>query len=115
MKKLLLAICLLMFASSAFADPTVHSSTLAWTQSTSSGITANCVYRSAVNNTSYSQIFCSTAPITSYVDLTVVGGTQYFYKVTAKAGTQESGYSNEVSGTVPLSPAAPTGLNDVVQ
>jgi hypothetical protein len=57
----------------------------------------------------------TTAPTTTYVDTTGVGGTTYYYVVTAtnpQATPTESTASNEVSATfLPLpAMAAPTGL-----
>jgi fibronectin type 3 domain-containing protein len=89
--------------------PTAPSVQLTWTQGTpSASITANCVYRGTVAGTyALPAIYCSTTPITTYTDITVTRGTTYHYAVTAKAGTTESGYSNDASATVPTAPGAP--------
>ena len=92
--------------------PTTASVALSWTQSTSAGVTANCVYRGSVAGT-YAKpaLFCSTAPITSYVDTSVARGSTWHYSVTAQAGALEGSYSNDVTAAVPLAPAAPTVNN----
>jgi hypothetical protein len=89
--------------------PTPPSVTLNWTQSTGPGtITANCVYRGSVVGTyTLPAIFCSTAPVTTYTDLTVTRGTTYHYAVTAKAGATEGGYSNDATAAIPVAPAPP--------
>lgn len=105
----------LLLCIAAFAAPTVHQVGLSWSQSTSSGLTGNCVYRGAVSGGPYTQLSCSSAPVTTYTDTSVVGGQTYYYVVTAVSGTQESGYSNEFKAVIPLSPSAPTGLTGTVQ
>lgn len=96
------------FTCTAQNGPTQPTVALTWTQSTSTGVTANCVYRgSAAGTYILPAIFCSTAPITSYIDSTVVASTTYHYAVTAKVGSTESGYSNDVTAAVPASPNAP--------
>lgn len=105
----------LLLCAFALAAPTIHQVTLNWTQSTGSGLTANCVYRSQTAGGPYSQISCSSSPQVSYVDTSVVGGQTYFYVITAVAGTQESAFSNEVKAVIPQSPTPPTGLTDTVQ
>lgn len=106
---------LLLVSVAAFALPTVHQVGLSWTQSTSTGLTGNCVYRGAVSGGPYTQLFCSSSPATTYTDASVVGGQTYYYVVTAVSGSQESGYSNEFKAVIPLSPNAPTGLTGTVQ
>lgn len=98
-----------------WANPTVHQASLTWTQSTGTGLTSNCIYRSQVSGGPYTQLTCTASPATSYVDLSVVGGQTYYYVVTAVAGTQESAFSNEVKAVIPQSPPAPSGLTAVAQ
>ncbi len=82
--------------------PTTPSVALTWTQSTSTGVTANCIYRGTVAGTyTLPALYCSTAPITSYTDTTVVRGSAYHYAVTAQVGTEESAYSNDAAAAVP--------------
>lgn len=108
-------ITVLLLTLTAFAAPTQHQAALAWTQSSSAGLTSNCVYRSQTSGGPYTQLFCSTAPITNYTDLTVAGGQTYFYVVTALVGSEESPFSNEAKAVIPLSPSAPSGLSAVAQ
>ena len=90
--------------------PTQPSVQLSWTQSTSSGVTANCIYRGATAGTyTLPALFCSASPITTYVDNTVVRGQTYHYAVTAQAGAIESAYSNDATAAIPTAPAPPTG------
>jgi fibronectin type 3 domain-containing protein len=103
-----------MFASSFACSqngPTAASVVLTWNQSTTAGVTANCVYRGTSSGQyKIPALFCSTAPITSYTDLSVQRGTTYFYAVTAQVGPTESGYSNEVSAMpIPVNPPSGNG------
>jgi len=118
MKRLILAIVVTLFCcaySCGQNGPTVPSVTLQWTQSTTTGITANCVYRSTGSGTTPAPpaIFCSTAPITSYVDTTVTVGTVYVYAVTAQASGAESAYSTPV--TTAAIPANPNPVTNVTE
>lgn len=109
--KTLLIVLALSFAAVAQNGPTQPSVALSWTQSNSSGVTGNCVYRGVLAGTyTLPALFCSTTPITSYTDTTIVRGTTYHFAVTAKIGASESGYSNDI---LVVSPAinAPSGLN----
>jgi hypothetical protein len=91
--------------------PTAPSVILTWVQSTTPGVTANCVYRGTVTGVyTMPALFCSTTATTTYTDLSVTRGTTYFYAVTAQVGKSESGYSNEVKAPVPVL-APPTGTN----
>lgn len=103
----------LAFSCNAQNGPTQPSVTLTWTQSTGSTnpISKNCVYRGTATGVySLPALFCSTSPVTTYKDTTVVRGTQYFYVVTAQDTTgAESGYSNEVGAKSPVI-NSPTGL-----
>lgn len=98
-----LAVLLLLSLNSTCQNgPTPPSVQLSWTQSTSSGVTANCVYRGAAAGVYVlPALFCSTAPTVSYTDLTVTRGSTYHYAVTAQIGAQESGYSNDVTAIIP--------------
>jgi fibronectin type 3 domain-containing protein len=133
MKKLaLLCVFLLALAMAAFAQrsapPAKHvlkarvlmtqtgaSVALAWTQSSSSGITSNNVYRSTVSGGPYAEIYSSPNLITAYTDSTVSYTTTYYYVVTVVCATcspAESGYSNQAEAAVTAQgqPAAPSGL-----
>jgi fibronectin type 3 domain-containing protein len=109
------SIIILLLCAFALAAPTQHQSALTWAQSTGTGLTGNCVYRSQVSGGPYTQISCSSSPITTYTDLTVQGGKTYFYVVTAVAGTQESAFSNETKAVIPQDVPPPSGLTSVAQ
>jgi len=99
----------MIFSCQAQNGPTQPSVLLTWQQSTSAGITANCVYRGTTAGVyTLPAIFCSTAPITSYKDTTVQRGQTYQYAVTAKASATEGPYSNNVQAVIPQAPTAPT-------
>lgn len=101
----------LMYSCHAQNGPTSPSVQLNWTQSTTPGVTANCVYRGTATKVyTMPALFCSTAPIVSYTDNSVVRGTTYFYAVTAQAGKIESQFSNEATAPVLLvNPPSGTG------
>jgi hypothetical protein len=89
--------------------PTQPTVVLTWTQSTTAGITGNCVYRGTVSGT-YSLPGICFKPGTTYTDTTPTPGTTYYYAVTAQAGAAESAYSVPAQVAVPANPNAPTGL-----
>jgi hypothetical protein len=115
MKQILQSIALGLFvmATTSFScgqqGPTQPEVVLTWTQSTTPGITKNCVYRGAVSGTYTLPGVCIPAGVT-YTDTTPSAGTTYFYAVTAQVGTTESAYSIPVQVVVPASPNAPTGV-----
>lgn len=94
--------------------PTAPTVVLNWTQSTTSGVTGNCVYRGTVTKVyTMPALFCSTAPSVTYTDTTVTRGTTYFYVVTAQLNKIESGYSNEATAPVILvSPPSGNGSTE---
>jgi len=90
--------------------PTMPSVVLTWTQSSSTGVTKNCIYRGTVAGTYGTAISC--IPVgTTYTDSGPVAGTTYFYAVTAQVGSAESAYSLPAQVVVPANPNAPTNLN----
>jgi fibronectin type 3 domain-containing protein len=90
--------------------------TLTWTQSTSTGLTGNNVYRGTVSGGPYTLLTATPLPAsTTYLDTTVVSSTTYYYVVTALAGTVESGYSNQATAAVPAHPNSPTGVGALAQ
>jgi len=75
--------------------------TLNWNPSTSV-VSGYNVYRGTVSGGPYSLLNSSLDSGTSYVDLSVVSGSQYFYVTTAvDASGAESTFSNEASATIP--------------
>lgn len=109
---LLIAAVVCAFHAVAANAQTSHTVTLNWTQSISSGLTANKVYRSTTSGSQGAAIFTSASPVTTYIDSgPLTNGTTYYYCVTAFAGTNnESPCSNQASGAIPTAPAAPTAL-----
>ncbi|HVJ05724.1 MAG TPA: alkaline phosphatase family protein [Candidatus Saccharimonadales bacterium] len=81
---------------------TVHSVTLTWTASSSSGVSGYNVYRSTTSGISYAKLTSSQVTGTSYTDANVSAGATYYYVVTAVgASGAESGYSSQVSAIIP--------------
>jgi hypothetical protein len=77
-----------------------HSVALSW--NASSGAVGYNIYRSGVSGGPYTIMNASLSTSTSYTDTTVSSGTTYYYVVTAVANdSSESGYSNQVTATVP--------------
>jgi hypothetical protein len=56
------------------------------------------------------KFYATGQPSVNYVDTNVVGGTKYWYYVTAVLNGDESAGSNEVSATIPNNPPPPSGL-----
>ncbi len=78
-----------------------HSVTLAWTPSASSYGGFN-VYRSSVSGGPYTKVDSSVIPTPSYIDSTVLAGQTYYYVATElDSSGNESGYSSEVSASIP--------------
>ena len=72
-----------------------------WTASTSSVAGYN-VYRSAVSGGPYAIVNSALITTTQFTDPTVQAGGTYYYVVTSVDSTGvNSGYSNEVSATIP--------------
>jgi len=75
--------------------------TLTWSPSTSV-VSGYHVYRGTVSGGPYSLLNSTLDAGTSYIDLSVVSGSQYFYVTTAvDASGTESAFSNEASATIP--------------
>ena len=108
MNSLIAGVFLLFGSCVAQNGPTAPSVTFGWTQSVTPGVTSNCVYRSLVSGGPYANIFCSTAPITSYKDQTTAHGATYYYVVTARINQTEGAYSADLQAIEPVAPAAPT-------
>jgi hypothetical protein len=78
-----------------------HSVTLRWADSSSSVVGYNA-YRSTVSGGPYTKLPGSPTTETSFEDLNVQAGDTYYYVVTALASNgSESGYSAQVSATIP--------------
>jgi hypothetical protein len=90
-------------AAQAVAPPTSLKATaakrkvmLSWTQSVSTGITQNRIYRSTSSGGPYAAIALIGAN-TGYTDTQVTGGITYYYAVTSLRGPDESALSTAVS------------------
>jgi chitinase len=99
----------LMYSCHAQNGPSQPSVVLTWTQSTTAGVTKNCVYRGTASGTYVLPGTCIPVA-TTYTDTTPTAGTTYYYAVTAQVSGVESAYSTPVQVAVPANPAAPTGL-----
>jgi fibronectin type 3 domain-containing protein len=75
-----------------------HAGILTWNASTST-VTGYNVYRGTKSGGPYTLL--ATVNSLTFTDTTVIPGTTDFWVVTALDNTQESVYSNEVSGTIP--------------
>jgi len=98
-----------LYSCVAQNGPTQPSVTISFTQSTTPGVTANCLYRSTTS-TPVLPGTCSKVPVTSLTDDTAVAGTNYNYWVTAQVLGAESAYSSPLAVSVPTNPNAPTNL-----
>jgi len=78
----------------------VHSATLNWTASVTSGVTGYNVYRGTVLGT-YAQINPSLVTSDTYTDTQVAVGATYYYVVTAVSPTGQSGYSSPATANIP--------------
>ena len=116
-RTLLIMLTFALFATlgTAAQAQSSHSATLNWTQSTSTGVTANGVYRSTTSGSGYALIYTSLSPMVTYTDSAVVAGTTYYYVVTAFVGSEESAYSSQVTATIPSNPNPPTGITVVAK
>lgn len=92
--------------ANAITGGSTHQVALSWNDTTS-GVTFN-VYRGIAQGNE--TLYATGQSATTYVDSSVVGGTTYWYYVTAVLSGDESAGSNEVSAVVPNNPPAPAGL-----
>lgn len=74
---------------------------LTWRQSATRMVTGNNLYRSTLSGGPYTLLHSFSSPATSFSDATAARGQAYFYVITAVAGSQESGYSNQAATVVP--------------
>lgn len=77
--------------------PTTHGNDLAWTASSTYGVTYN-LYRGLVMGGPYTKIQTGLTGLT-YHDSGLTPGTPYYYVVTSVNGVGESAYSDEAEGT----------------
>jgi Abnormal spindle-like microcephaly-assoc'd, ASPM-SPD-2-Hydin len=104
------------FASTASNTPTagsltgtgaaapVHSVSLKWTASTTTGVTSYNVYRAIYSGSScgsYTNVGSSPSSTTAYTDNVVADGTTYCYATTAVDPSGESAYSNIIQAMIP--------------
>lgn len=71
------------------------------------------VYRSQGNNSSYQLLTTLNFNATSYVDLSVVGNTLYYYKVKARSPDNQSNFSNEISVTSGNTPPVLAAIENI--
>jgi len=92
---------LVVALSGAGALPVSYTVSLNWTPGSSTYSGFN-VYRGTISGGPYTRVDSSMIPTTSYTDAGVASGQTYFYVATEldSIGT-ESGYSSEVSATIP--------------
>lgn len=82
--------------------PAVHSVSVTWNASTTSGLAGYNVYRGTVSGGPYSRITSTPTTALQFTDNAVTAGQTYFYVVTAVSGSGvESVTSNEMKVTVP--------------
>ncbi|MGM0474624.1 MAG: fibronectin type III domain-containing protein [Bacteroidota bacterium] len=87
-----------------------HSTHLTWMDNSESE-TGFRIERSGNSGTGFSEIHITSPDATSYTDDALTDGTEYFYRIRATDGDNNSGYSNETSATTTL--AAPTELSAI--
>jgi hypothetical protein len=81
----------------------VHTVSLLWTASTTTGVTSYNVYRAVFGSScgSYSNVGSTPSSTTAYTDSVVADGTTYCYATTAVDPSGESGYSNISKAVIP--------------
>jgi hypothetical protein len=90
--------------SGSGAAAPVHSVSLTWKASSSSGVTSYNIYRAVYTANScgsYSNIGSTPASTTAYTDSVVADGTTYCYATASIDPSGESGYSNIVQAAIP--------------
>ncbi len=93
------------------ATPGVNKVELTWHPPSMSGgspIIGYNLYRGT--SSGGESLLATLGNVTSYTDSPVLGGTTYYYVVTARNYAGESLYSNEATATPPSSPTAPRNL-----
>jgi cellulose 1,4-beta-cellobiosidase len=123
LRKLPLALLILILLAAPSWSQTQHSITLTWTANAGD---VNFVVQRAVSASgpwttlaTLTPVAPATVAVTTYVDTTGVAGTAYFYQVfatDANTPPDDSGDSNVIGPLTFLgNPAAPTGLAGVVK
>ncbi len=81
----------------------VHTVSLSWTASTTSGITSYNVYRAVFGTScgSYANVGSTSSSTTTYTDSVVADGRTYCYATTAVDPSGESAYSNITKAVIP--------------
>lgn len=82
----------------------IHSVSLSWKASTTSGLTSYNVYRAVFSSSvcgSYSNVGSTASSVTAFTDNLVTDGTTYCYATTAVDSSGESDYSNIVEASIP--------------
>jgi hypothetical protein len=100
----------------SFVDATAAQLTVSWVDN-SGGVASFSLERRAASSSTYSVVATVPRGVTSWVDLSVVSGSSYCYRVRAMTATSTSGYSNEAcnkSGTVLTVSKAGSGSGTVV-
>lgn len=111
----------LLFSVAAFAQgpPFPYATTLTWTPSTTTGVTAQNMYRALASPTCgvYALLPAGNklAPtVSSFTDTTVVAGLSYCYELTALVGTSESAPDVASGNPYVIPPAPPSGLGATI-
>jgi fibronectin type 3 domain-containing protein len=116
MKKILIAIVLLMSLQAADPHPSARLN-WQWSQGTGDAASGFHVWRANVTGGPYTLVATVTPATTlTYLDTTVVAGSTYFYTVSTFNAGGDSSKAPEVSCTIPFqAPASPTSLSAVTQ
>lgn len=109
LRSVILPTLAMMLLAVAGSCQTQHQAILSWTAPTGT-VTSYNVYRSATPGGEKFGTPLASASTTTYTDVAVTPGQSVCYTVTAVNGSNESGFSNEVCGTVPSNPNAPSAL-----
>lgn len=113
MKRLPLVVLLALLVLPVWSQ-TTHSITLGWTYAQGSDLaTGFNVYRATTSGGPYTKLTATPLSINTltYSDISGVGGTKYFYVVTAvDISGFESANSSEASASFLANPAIPAGV-----
>jgi hypothetical protein len=99
MKNLFIVLTILVACAQSLAAS--HNVSLAWNASTSPNVNY-FIYRGTVSGGPYTKLNSTAQSALTYSDSTVLAGTTYYYVTTSvNSSNMESGYSNQMSVTVP--------------